>query len=174
MDLTTQFHATADEIADFLVSEASEHGLTLAAVHFPPYRPEVVASKRLPEVLAENDVIGIVASHAILDLSGRDQLAFIDNNPESLHVQVGKLTGDGLIESRMTVRTSTPALVALWKALFRDFKKITRAGAAIRDAEGVLHRYRDQRHSKAARELAAAGVPMLSLTRKHRFIFDPE
>jgi hypothetical protein len=164
-DVSVQFHACPGELADFFGQCVSDYNLHVVKVTFPPYRAEEVPRDSLGDIVSESsntEAIAFTVEKPILVKTSRD---LRDENPDALHLHLGKKSEAGLKESHLSARTTNMDSFAVWKKIAKRLKAITAPGAiAINPDTGVSGTAKWHRFTEGARKLDASGVRLLSVT----------
>ena len=79
---STQFHATLDELVDFVEKWATAHSLYITAVHHP-FRAEPMSVGHVEEVLSAPTVVEVVFTVKPPDLSDPTGFRFSQNSQGS-------------------------------------------------------------------------------------------
>lgn len=151
-----QFHATPDELTDFVSQWASMDGVHCAAVWYQPYSVFEVEPTGVVDAV-ERGARRFVFGENVLctEVSGNNEL--LDKNPGLLILEVGQLSELGLGESHL----STTEAGVVWKAIARSLRRATKAGAtAVNETTGAAAPARTHRFTKGAQELCRAGTRM--------------
>ncbi|MFN7168239.1 MAG: hypothetical protein ACK4NV_14410 [Pannonibacter sp.] len=163
--MTTQFHATLEEIVGYANSVKSEFGLAVTLANFRPFALKIVEGDLTVHDLDHGLYINIVFTKLKLVTNAASQIAFYDLNPGMVNLRVGGLTEKGLEESFLTFMSDDDEKIALATKLASRLKKLTKAGVVgcnpITGAEGFN---RNHRYTPGAKLLCEAGVKILSLT----------
>jgi len=153
---STQFHATLDELVDFVERWAEAHHLYVTARHIP-YRTEPVPIGHSREVLAAPSVSSIVFTATLPDLSAVDGDQFLQKNGGALVLHIGRLEERGLTESCLSTKASS----STWAKINADLKRHTTAGViGTQERTGHSAFYRNHRVTAGARSLSERGTPL--------------
>src|SRR5690349_2505415 len=107
---SVQFHATPDELCEFVRKWASASNVYCAAVYYQPYKTSPVTSETVCAAIKGGAQRIVLAEKTIfLDAHGNNEL--LDRNPGLLILELGQLDNAGLGESHL----STAAATAAWK-----------------------------------------------------------
>ena len=89
---------------------------------------------------------------------------FLDVNPGTMVLQIGRLTNEGLQESWLACKTDDAKSMARWKRAARELRTKTDAGASsFNPKTGLRGRSRSHRFSPQAIELSRSGIAMLAV-----------
>jgi hypothetical protein len=149
-----QFHATREELIEFIRQGAEEFELHLAAIkEFPldEFEGHEITVEELPAI-AKNRKFGTFAlSLRPINLKVSHINEFHDRNPHALVLEIGKRSGKGLKESWLFCNGGTARTKPIWDKVAKELKELTLAAD---------HGFR---YTPAAKELESRGVPMLSM-----------
>jgi len=163
-DISIEFHATEQELAEWLMQWCRGDGISLVAMTFQPFSVKEVKSAEVPVVLRDPNVrrLCLFASQPKLDIQSK--LEFERANDDELVLDVGRVSEEGLRESWLACRSDTPDALAKWRRIVKDLKAKTHAGVtAINRQNGVSAFYKSHRYSQGAKELEDAGTPILPI-----------
>lgn len=153
---STQFHATLDEIVDFVEKWATTYHLYVTALHHP-FRAESLSIGHIREVLAASDAPSIVFTAQPADLSAATGNQFLDKNDGSLILRVGRLVERGLEQSCLSTMQSNPT----WAKINADLKRHAPAGATtLHEKTGETGTERNFRFTAGAKALSESGTPL--------------
>ena len=154
----TEFHATPNELCDFIEDWLDQYPIVISAFAFPPLRRAAISRDTVREVLARPDINQITFTHGPVDPSVNSVSAVSDTGQSFLYLLIGRLKPNGLEQSSMSGMSDDPT----WKKINRDLKRHTTAGADyVEDATGkVWHSYRWPRFTPGAKALHASGTPL--------------
>jgi hypothetical protein len=163
-DINIDFHATPDELCDW-VREWSNFGeIHLVVMRFPPISFEEISVDKIPDVFADSAVRRISFLLQPFDPSIKYQSDFDDEYNHQLVLEVGRSTPDGLGESWIACRTDNAEALNLWRRIANDLKARTDYGlTAINRQTGETGFYKKHRYSQGAKALDDKGVPILSI-----------
>jgi len=154
---STQFHATLDELGEFVRECLQKYGIYATAMHAFPFSVEPVSNEKLYGLMLDPTVHEILFTESPADLSDKSGLEFFDRNPGSLILRIGRLVPRGLEESSLGTLQST----SLWKKIATDLKRRAPAGVIGTDEEtGASVLYRDHRVTAGAKALSEQGIPL--------------
>ncbi len=159
-----QFHATYEELVNYLNAVSHEFDLTMTAMmHFP------FDLKNIESILSMDD-ISLDRSTCIILTKGKPNMdaslagKFYDVNDGAITLQIGKLTDKGLKESALNFMSNDDSKIALAKKVFYKLKKITKVGGiSVNSINGMKsdktswHRY-----TIGAKKLHDEGIKILS------------
>lgn len=153
-----QFHATPSELRELVARWLSAYPIHAAAVSYQPYSATEFDGQQVDRAFESRPRRVVFAAHPLsLDVTGNAQL--LDRNPGALVLELGSLTEKGLGESQLSTKDASET----WKAIYRDVKKGTAAGAtAVNEASGATAPARSHRHTPGAKALWRDGTRMLT------------
>ena len=166
-DISIQFHAAPGELLPFVKGIVEDFGLHICMIKAFPFSVEEIELIKLleGEVSVYLDCKHLVFTLTKPNLSGADQLEFINQNPEQMLLDVGKMIPKGLEQSWLAARTSDPSVLGVWKAVAKRLKGMTSAGATtVNQINGATGKSRSHRYTEGAKALQLQGVNMVSLT----------
>jgi hypothetical protein len=150
-DLSVQFYATQDEVADSLKKWVLHYGIQVAAMRFLPFSIALVTDD-VSGAVRDADVNRLVLLHGPAVLNVRDKADFEDKNEGGLILDLGRVSESGLAQSWLTCRTDNDDAFVVWKKIARDLRRWTTAGTtAINRQNGATEFDRENRYSPGAR-----------------------
>jgi len=153
----TEFHATPDELCEFIEAWLDEHPIVISAFAFPPLRRAAISRATVREVLARPDIDQVTFTHGPVDPSLASLSAVSDEGYSFLYLLMGRLKASGLEQSSLSTGYDDP----IWKKINRDLKRRAPAGAEMVQEDGDLRGYeRNFRFTAGAKALAASGIPL--------------
>lgn len=155
---STQFHATIEELADFVEIWLSDHAIRAAAVDYQPFTASPVKKDGIRIALLRDPAISrLVFSEREIDCGASGNNELLEKNQGALVLDIGRLGPRGLTESRL----STMAATETWAKILAHLKKQTRAGViGVHEQSGASGRYRSQRYTPGAKALFEAGTAL--------------
>jgi hypothetical protein len=131
-------------------------------MRFFPFEAESITTDQL-EALSTDEAVTRVAftlGTPVMPVAAANE--FIDRNPDSMRLDIGRKSAKGLRESCLVARSSDPDALTVWKRIASELKAVTVAGATAVDPKtGASVRLRNHRFTKGAKELEAQGVDIL-------------
>lgn len=162
--MTTQFHATLEEIVGYANSVKSELGLVVTLANFRPFLPKIVEGDLTVHDLDDGRYDIIVFTKLKPVTNAASQTVFFDLNPGMVNLRVGGLTEKGLEESALSFMSDDDEKIALATKLASRLKKLTKAGAVVcNPITGAEAFNRNRRYTPGAKLLCEAGVKILAL-----------
>jgi len=156
VSFSIQFHATLDELIDFLETWMDRYAIHAVAVH-KPFRAEPISIPEAREIVSQPSVRSIVLTALPANLSAATGNELLDKNPGSLVLDVGRMRERGLEESCLNTMDAS----ATWKKIATDLKRRTTAGAVgVHETTGAVARYRNRRFTTGAKALAEQGTAL--------------
>jgi hypothetical protein len=156
---SNQFHATLDELIDFVKDVLRQQCVYATALHHP-FRTEPVSGDNIRDVLSLSSVSKIVFTESppIL-LSATTGTQLLDKNEGSLELHIGRLRDGSLEQSWLSTTNASPT----WKKINALLKSRTTAGmlsarASEKARKPVL--YRDFRFTIGAKTLSEQGTAL--------------
>jgi hypothetical protein len=159
--LSSEFHATLEELIDLVRTAMTTYGVYATAEAFPPVTIFPVRLEELEEVMHRPNVLKMVFTEGPPRFSAQSNLRFLQENPGSMSLHIGRMGPRGLQESGLSTLDAKPT----WKNIARDLKRRTKAGAATLHEESGARGYdRIHRYTPGAETLQKAGTPMRQYT----------
>ena len=153
----TEFHATPNELCDFIEDWLDQYPIVISAFAFPPCTRAAISRDTVREVLARPDIDQVTFTHGPVDPSLPSLSAVAETGQIYLYLLIGRLEPNGLEQSSLSTGYDDP----IWKKINRDLKRHTTAGADfVNDTTGASQFYRNDRFTPGAKALAASGTPL--------------
>jgi hypothetical protein len=163
-DLSIQFHATPDELVEFVRKVVFPMDVRVTAVSFPPYTVKETNFNEIPKLIIEGLCRDLVFTEMPPCLPASTGGEFAERNPGALSLMIGKLTPRGLKESWLACRTIGSEINPRWKQIASKLRYITTAGViAVNPTTGAISRSRHRRITEGAKKLNKRGVPLLPM-----------
>jgi hypothetical protein len=161
--IVIQFHALPEELGPLLHWAMKDLGVHLTAFRFPPFRIVEVRPDTLDALLMDPSVCNFHFTLGAPIRSVTFQSEFLDQNPGSLGLDIGRLSEKGLRESCLSCRDPDARSFEVWKKIARKLKGIAKTGdmIATNPDTGATARYKNQRYTAGAKALDERGVPIL-------------
>ena len=155
--ISIQFHALLNELGAFMRQWVQVHSLFTTAIDFPPFSASPLLESDIDEALARSTLIKAIFTLEAVRLPVKTEGELLDRHPNALLLSIGRQTPRGLEESHL----SSMSALDPWKAMVRDLKRSTTAGAiAVNDETGATARSAAHRFTLGARTLALSGVAL--------------
>ncbi|MDP5189635.1 hypothetical protein [Rheinheimera baltica] len=165
-----QFHATLEELVEYINLVNSELGLFVTVMVLRPFTLREIGGKLSAEELkADGDIRTIfTAQKPSLDASSPNN--FYDLNQGAIGLHIGRLTEQGLKESALAFMSNDKEKVAIANKIASRLKKLTKAGAiAVNPVNGAEASARSHRYTDGAKALYDDGVKILPLAGNNFF-----
>lgn len=158
-----QFHALPAEVADVVAGVMAGFGVKCIACRFFPFTVEVIDSNRLLAMLEDRSVGRLVLTLSEPITGVASPGALYEANPGSMHLEMGRVSAEGLRESLIGFGAEHDA-PRPWVELLQRLKAKTQVGADAVSVDGS-HRVHmpSHRYTAGASRLQDSGVPMLPL-----------
>lgn len=151
-----QFHAVLDDLVDLVRVGLRMEGVSALAVRIP-FEVEPLTHENVVTTLALESVRSVVFLQAPAALGAATLNQLLDQNPNNLTLDIGRLHARGLEESCLSTMDSTPS----WKRVADELKRRTRAGAwGTHETTGATAQYRNHRFTPAAVAMANQGIAL--------------
>lgn len=158
-DVLVQFHSTVEELSVFLSRVIADVPVHVTAFRFSPFRAESVDAASLDATIRDASVSRLVLTLETPAIAARTEGEFLDKNPGSLVIEIGRLSADGLRESCLSARTEDEEAIRTWREVAGKLRKSTRAGAvAVNPMTGATSFLRNHRFTAGAKALDEHGV----------------
>jgi hypothetical protein len=153
----TQFHATLDELCDFIEAWLDNHPIVISAFAFPPRSRVAISRETVRAVLARPDLLQVTFTHGPVDPALISPSEVSDQGYSFLYLLIGRMKPECLEQSILSSGYDDP----IWKKINRDLKRRAPAGAELLQEQGNLRGYeRNFRFTAGAKALAASGIPL--------------
>ncbi|WP_029064048.1 hypothetical protein [Labrenzia sp. DG1229] len=129
--MSTQFHATHEELENYLTDVRDSLGLKLTMLRTLPFCLTELREEITLKPEPEKRVVRVNITQHEPDLKISTLGDFLRKNPGSISLDVGFSADNLMRESRLAVLSDEPEKVALAKKVFAKLKKITTAGGKI-------------------------------------------
>lgn len=163
-NINIQFHAVPGEIIRFIKECAKECNLHIVMVElFPSFRANLLnqaddALESMP-LCNTNRVCLYINKPKILSKNFED---FLDRNPDSLLITIGKYCDNALEGSQFATNTQSGESLKVWKKIVKEFKSETLSGAwVVNPYTGAKGFYKHHRYTKGAKKLFMDGVKIV-------------
>lgn len=160
-----QFHAQPEELVEFITSVLDQFTLQLVCVTLFPFSARILKREELEAAVLDSERgpncrIVFFTHEPHLSVSTLNE--FRDSNPNTITVEIGRLTESGLEESCLTYWTEDSEVYAIAKQVAASLKKRTNAGAvALNPTTGAESRLRTHRYTTGAQKLDQGGTKIL-------------
>lgn len=167
-----QFHATMDELLEFVHGCVADYELRIAGIKEHPFRAFPVVPSDLDSVFRDETVSRLALALTPLFVQAETFLKFSDRNPDAFILDIGRLVDGGLKESCLSARTSRGDELATWRKVANRLRKISRTGAvAVNPKTGASVHVNDHRFTEGALTLQRNGVVMLPVAGTATYTF---
>jgi hypothetical protein len=159
-----QFHATSEELVEYLNSVSNELDLIMTVMPLRPF-----SLKRIDDLLSLQNIdvnsdIRVILTKDELHVGATSPNNFYDLNPGTIGLDIGRLTERGLEESALTFMSDDADKIAIANKVASKLKKITKAGVvAINPNTGKQAKVRTHRYTADAKKLYDEGVKIVPL-----------
>ncbi len=163
-DILLQFHIVPEELLSLVSRFIKQDGAGLLKVSYPPFQAAEVVPATMAEELRDAAVCSVALTDGRPTLPASGMLGLLASNPGALVIDIGRVTSKGLTESALSARTDNVRLLARWRRIANELRKITRTGVtAVNPDTGATAPARNHRFSVGAKALEQQGVPMIAL-----------
>ncbi len=165
--ITIQFHATVEELIEFVNLTATKIGLSVTLITRKPFslknmQREIILNDLIPKLDRFNVQIALTIGEANLTASSASK--FLDLNPGCVEIEVGFLSDLGLYESGFLFTSDDIDKIVIANKITAQLKNATKAGViAVNPASGATAKMRSFRYTKGAKALFDQGVKILPI-----------
>jgi len=160
-----QFHATLEELVEYLNSMSSNFGLIITMMTFKPFAlKQVEGHISISDFLleGENADVRLMLSKGKLDLDASSPNNFLDINTGTVVFDIGRLLEGGLHESALAFMSDDKDKIAIANKLATKLKKMTKAGViAVNPVSGAEAKIRSHRYTVGAKAQYEEGIKIL-------------
>ena len=174
--MSIQFHATPKEIITFVETAIKKLAPEAALLALRPFAcsrlPNSSAGEAIAVALGETR-LRVVFANAPIDCTAKTLNGFLDDNPDVVLLDIGRLSASGLEESCLSIQSNSAGYLKLAQQLGKILKQVTNVGAiAVNPETGEKAKLRSHRFTDEALALAKNGVKMLPVAGKSTIQFD--
>lgn len=157
-----QFHATLEELVEYINSISSELGLFLTVMVLRPFALREIDGELLAEALSIDGDIRIILTAQKPSMDATSPNNFYDLNQGTIDLDIGRLTEYGLKESALGFMSGDKEKAAIANKVVSRLKKLTKTGAiAVNPVNGAEANSRFHRYTEGAKALHDNGVKIL-------------
>lgn len=162
--INLQFHATREEIIEFIKTTVDEYNLFLITVElFPEFKFKMISTN---DFMQELDIIR--NSRMIFLRLDKPELTFTEynkllkENQNSLVFSLGKQTDTLLEEFSLSTMVTEPETLILWKKIINGFKRILMKGAWVVDSiSGNMRFYKNHYYTPLSQRMFMEGLKIV-------------
>ncbi len=159
-----QFHATPDELIDYLNSISSEFNLIMIMMVLRPFTMKVIENELSLDMLSLDNDIRIILTKERPNMDTSSPNKFYDLNPGTINLDVGRLDSIGLQESALSFMSDEKGKIVIADKLAAKLKKITKAGAVVvNPVTGAEANARSHRYTQGAKSKYDQGIRILPI-----------
>jgi hypothetical protein len=157
-----QFHATLEELVEYMNSVGSDFGLNTTMMILRPFTLKEVDGELSVDDLKHNGDVRIIFTKERPNINASSPNKFYDLNPGTVDLDIGQLTSESLKESALAFMSDDKDKMAVANKLASRLKKVTKAGAiAVNPDNGAEANARSHRYTEGAKAMYADGVKIL-------------
>lgn len=157
-----QFHATLEEIVEYVNSASSNLNLVTTMMILRPFVLKVIDGELSIDDLEFDGDIRIIFTKEKPNMNASSPNNFYDLNLGVVGLHIGRLTDRGLKESDLAFMSDDKEKIEIATKLAARLKKITKAGAiAVNPDNGAEANARSHRYTEGAKAMYADGVKIL-------------
>ncbi|PWK52946.1 hypothetical protein [Pleionea mediterranea] len=157
-----QFHATLEELVEYVNSISSELGLVMTLMVLSPFSVRKLGGELSVDDLNIDGNIRIIFTSQKPSMDASSPNNFYDLNPGTIGLHIGRLTEKGLKESVLAFMSDDKEKAAMANKIASRLKKKTKAGAiAVNPVNGVEASARSHRYTQGAKSMYDDGVKIL-------------
>lgn len=160
--IMVQFHATQEELVEYINSVNSEFGLFMTMMVLRPFAlNKMDGEMSVDDLMFDGDIrIIFTKEEPIITTSSPNE--FYDANLGSVGLHIGRLTEEGLKESALAFMSDDKDKAAMANKFASRLKKMTKAGAiAVNPVNGAEANVRSHRHTKRAKLMYDQDIKIL-------------
>ena len=165
-----QFHATLEELVDYINLVSAELGLFVTVMILRPFTlREINGELSVEELNVDGDIrIILTAQNPSVDASSPNN--FYDLNQGTIGLHIGRLTEQGLKESALAFMSDDKEKAAIANKVASRLKNLTKAGAiAVNPVNGAEASVRSHRYTEGAKAMYDDGMKILPLAGNNFF-----
>lgn len=160
--ITIQFHATLEELVEFINSISSELGLFVTVMVLRPFALRETDGALSDEALSIDGDIRIIFTAQKPSVDAASPNNFYDLNQGTIGLHIGRLTEQGLKESALVFMSDDKEKAAIANKVASKLKKLTKTGAiAVNPVNGAEANARSHRYTPRAKALYDDGIKIL-------------
>lgn len=159
-----QFHATLDELVDYVNRISSELGLFVTVMALKPFSLREVDGELCVNTMSIDGDVRIIFTTQKPSTDASTPNCFYDQNPGTIGLHIGRMTEQGLKESSLAFMSDDNEKIAIANKAASKLKKITKSGViAVNPVNGGEANIRSHRYTEGAKDLYDEGVKILPL-----------
>ncbi len=159
-----QFHATLEELVEYINSVSSEFGLFVTVMLLRPFALKEIDGELSVEELSVDGDIRIILTTQKPSMDVTSPNNFYDLNQGTIGLHIGRLTVQGLKESALAFMSDDKEKAAIANKVASRLKMLTKAGAiAVNPISGAEASARSHRYTVGAKAMYDDGVKILPL-----------
>lgn len=157
-----QFHATLEELIEYLNSVNTEFGLIMTMMALRPFALKAIEGALSVSDFELDSDVRLILTKGKPNAYASSPNNFYDLNPGAVDLDVGRLTEQGLKESALAFMSDDEEKIAIANKLASRLKKITKAGAiAVNPVNGAEANSRSHRYTEGAKAMYDEGIKIL-------------
>ncbi|NMH67184.1 hypothetical protein [Shewanella salipaludis] len=157
-----QFHATLEELVEYINSISSELGLFVTVMVLRPFALREIDGKLSVEALNIDGDVRIILTAQKPSMDASSPNIFYDLNSGTIGLHIGRLTEQGLKESALAFMSDDKEKAAIANKVALRLKKLTKAGATVvNPVNGAEANARSHRYTSGAEALYNEGIKIL-------------
>lgn len=157
-----QFHATIEELVEYMNTVSKELGLIMTIMTLRPFSLKTIKGLLSLQDIHLNSDIRVILTKDELHIGATSPNNFYDLNPGAIGLHIGRLTERGLEESALAFMSDDTDKIAIANKVASKLKKITKAGAvAVNPNTGEQGKLRTHRYTVGAKKLYDESVKIL-------------
>ena len=161
-DISIQFHALPEELLSFTREFMADFALYVVAMRFFPFEANIIPFGNLSDVFSPDSSsreLAFTLTQPVLPVN--NNIDFYDKNPDSLRLDIERVTNNELRQTWLTCRTDNSVAFGVWRKIAKRLKSSTLSGVVVVDPNtGAAVSSRSFRYTTGAKGLALAGVTM--------------
>lgn len=157
-----QFHATLEELVEYMNFASSELGLVMTMMRLKPFTLTEACTKFLVSDLKIEGTIRIIFTKENPNIDVGSPNDFYDSNLGTVGLHIGLMTEHSLNESALAFMSDEKEKIAFANKLVSRLKKITKSGAtAVNPKNGAEVNVRSHRYTDGAKLIYDQGLKIL-------------
>ncbi|MCU7996650.1 hypothetical protein L5L55_17425 [Shewanella glacialipiscicola] len=157
-----QFHATLEELVEYINSTSSDLGLVVTVMVLRPFGLRETDGELSVEALNIDGDVRIIFTVQKPSMDASSPNNFYDLNPGTIGLHIGLLTEQGLKESALVFMSDDKEKAVIANKVASRLKKLTKAGAtAVNPVNGAEANARTHRYTSGAEALYNEGIKIL-------------
>lgn len=168
-----QFHSTVEELLEFVEVVETDFDLSVTVMIMKPFSLKEFNRELDMGALRgaiETSDVNLILTNGKASLGASTQNQFLDLNPGSIVINIGKLSSGVLHESGLAFMSDDELKIKIANKVAAKLKKITNAGAiAVNPVTGAEAKIRSHRYTEGAKAKYEEGVKIVPIAGNNIF-----